>query len=228
MNGATAGPDDASSIMNPTFASATDLHITGGSSVIDAGTTIAIITNDIDMQARPNGAAWRRQQERTGLSRLQGRSNSGSTTYAGNEGTMATITVNRTGGSSGSVTVDYTLTDGSATGGVCGSGGDYVNPGIRRSCSGDTITSQTFTVTLCSDAVFDPNETLTLTLSNATGGATIGANNPATLTITDVPPPFNGSYDVGSGQNYTSLTNTGGIFAAINQVGAQATLSSIS
>ena len=85
----------------------------------------------------------------------------------------------------------------------------------------DTVTTQTFTVTLCTDgAVFDPNETLNLTLSNPTGGATLGANNPATLTIRDVPPPFNGTYNVGAGQQYTSLTNPGGIFEAINLAGA--------
>ena len=143
-----------------------------------------------------------------------------STAYTGNENTVVTITVTRTAGSFGSVSVDYTTSNGSATAGTCGSGGDYVTAsGTLTWADGDT-TSKTFTVTLCPDGVVDPSETVNLTLSNPGGGAGIGANNPAVLTIGDVPPPLSGSYNVGAGETYTSLTNNGGIFEALNLSGA--------
>lgn len=142
-----------------------------------------------------------------------------STTYAGNEGTSATITATRTGGSSGAISADYTTTPGTASEGTCGTD-DYVDStGTLNWADGDSA-SKTFTVQLCTDAIADPTETVNLTLSNPTGGATIGANNPAVLTIGDVPPPFNGTYTVGTGGDYPSLTNTGGIFEAINLSGA--------
>src|SRR6185295_13204681 len=40
-------------------------------------------------------------------------------------------------------------------------------------------------ITVKGDTTFEPNETINLALSNATGGATIGGLNPTTLTITN-------------------------------------------
>lgn len=141
--------------------------------------------------------------------------------FAGNENTTATITVTRTGGSAGAISVMYATSDGSATGSVaCVGAADYLSAGGTLNWADGDSVAKTFTVQLCADAVVDPAETVSLTLSGQTGGATIGANNPAVLTIVDVPPPFNGSYTVGSGGNYPSLTNAGGIFAAINSSGA--------
>ncbi|WP_234111787.1 Calx-beta domain-containing protein [Chryseobacterium sp. R2A-55] len=133
--------------------------------------------------------------------------------YAGTEGTSATVTVMRTGGGDGAVSVDYATSDGTAT-----AGSDYTaTSGTLSWASGDS-TPKTFNVALLTDAVADPGETVILTLSNATGGATLGATNPATLTITDVPPPLSGgTYNVPG--DYPTLTNAGGIFAAINAVG---------
>ncbi len=47
--------------------------------------------------------------------------------------------------------------------------------------------SKTFTVLISEDAFIEGNESLTLTLSNPTGGFSIGAQNTASLTITDDP-----------------------------------------
>ena len=142
--------------------------------------------------------------------------------YGGSEGSTLTVTVNRVTGSDGIVGATYTLTDGTGNGGaMCGVGVDYINPGPQLLSFGDTITSQPINVTLCSDLVTDPAETFTITLSSPTGGATLGAPVAATGTITHVPPPFIGSYTVGSaGADYPSLTLAGGIFEAINAVGA--------
>ena len=55
---------------------------------------------------------------------------------------------------------------------------------------------------------------MNLALSGATGAA-LGSPTSAVLTIVNSE-VFNGSVNVGTGQTYTSLTNVGGIFEAIN------------
>ena len=218
--GALTIPQDANSIQaNPLYASITsDLHISSASPNIDAGTTIAGVTDDIDGQVRPNGAAYDIGADE--FYPAPGVLQFNPTTYGGNEGTSVTLTVSRTMGSSGTATVDLTLNNGTATGGAaCGAGIDFVNPGLQTLTFGEGVTTQTVNVMLCSDTVSDPNEMFTATLSNATV-ATLGTNTTATVTITDIAPPFTGTFNVGTGQTYTSLTNPGGIFQAINLSGA--------
>ncbi len=211
---------DANSISaDPLFASTTDLHITGSSPARNTGTTLALITNDIDNQVRPNEAIYEIGADEfyaaPGILQLS------SATYSGNEGTTLVATVNRTSGTSGTVGVTYTLTDGTGTGGAaCTPGVDYINPGPTALTFLDSVGSQPINVTLCTDAILDPSETFTITLSAPTGGATLGSPTVATATIGDVPPPFAGTFSVGTAQPYTSLTNVGGIFEAINLAGA--------
>jgi hypothetical protein len=91
----------------------------------------------------------------------------------------ATITVTRTGSTAGTATIHYATSDGTAT-----QGADYVaTSGDVTFASGET--SKTFTVSILDDGAAEPDETVTLTLSNPTYGATIGSPNPATLTITN-------------------------------------------
>ena len=218
--GALTTPQDANSIQaDPLYVSITsDLHISSASPNIDAGTTIAGVTDDIDGQVRPNGAAYDIGADE--FYPAPGVLQFNPTTYGGNEGTSVTLTVSRTMGSSGTATVDLTLNNGTATGGAaCGAGIDFVNPGLQTLTFGEGVPTQTVNVMLCSDTVSDPNEMFTATLSNATV-ATLGTNTTATVTITDVAPPFTGTFNVGTGQTYTSLTNPGGIFQAINLSGA--------
>ncbi|HEU5179236.1 MAG TPA: Calx-beta domain-containing protein [Candidatus Polarisedimenticolia bacterium] len=101
-------------------------------------------------------------------------------TYSVGEGSASvTITVSRTGGTASGVTVDYTTGGGTATAGV-----DYTgSSGTLIFASGQT--SRTFTVIILPDTLDEPNETVSLTLSNPTGGATLATPNPALLTITD-------------------------------------------
>jgi subtilisin-like proprotein convertase family protein len=98
----------------------------------------------------------------------------------------ATITVNRTGGTLGSVTVGYATSNGTATGGAsCTAGVDYVTTsGTLTFPAG--IASRTFSVSICNDTVVESGETLNLRLSNPTGGATLGSPSTATLTISRV------------------------------------------
>ena len=111
-----------------------------------------------------------------------------SPTYSiGEAGGTATITVTRSGVTPNSVTVDYATSNGTATGGAaCTTGVDFINTsGTLTFAGGDT--TQTFTVTICDDNISEPppaGETVNLTLSNPTGGATLGLAA-ATLTIID-------------------------------------------
>ncbi|HEX8738222.1 MAG TPA: Calx-beta domain-containing protein, partial [Pyrinomonadaceae bacterium] len=165
------------------FVSPTDLHlnISGTNPAFNAGTPVADVTTDFDGQPRDSAPDIGADEVvvAAGILSLS------SSTYTVNEsdGTV-TITVNRAG-TEGAVSVNYTLTDGTATGGAaCGAGVDYVNTGGTVNFAAGQST-QTFTVQICPDALDEPNETFTVTLSGATGGAIIGSPNAATVTITD-------------------------------------------
>lgn len=120
-----------------------------------------------------------------------------------NQGT-ATITVNRTGGSDGAVSVNYATSNGTAT-----AGSDYTaTSGTLNFAAGET--SKTFTVPIIDDTAVEGSETINVTLSNPGGGATLGTPASATLTIldNDSAPP--------SGR-FTNVTVASGIDAIINQ-----------
>ena len=87
-----------------------------------------------------------------------------------------TVTLDRT--ATETVTVDWETSDGTATAGT-----DYTaGNGTLTFSIGDS--SKTVSVTVAGDNVDEPNETFTVTLSNASSGATIG-DGTATGTITD-------------------------------------------
>ncbi|WP_069473001.1 S8 family serine peptidase [Candidatus Marithrix sp. Canyon 246] len=102
-------------------------------------------------------------------------------TYSVNEGIgSTTITVSRTGGSDGSVSVDYAINDGTAT-----SGNDYsATPGTLSWNDGDS-SNKLITVNIIDDNNQESSENFSLVLSNATGDATIGSPNNTVVTITD-------------------------------------------
>jgi len=94
------------------------------------------------------------------------------------------ITVARTGGSNGAVSVDYAVADGTAN-----SPTDYevtqVN-GVPSNAATGTLswadgetTSKTLTITVKGDFDYEANETVNLTLSNPQGGVTLGGTNPS-------------------------------------------------
>jgi hypothetical protein len=99
-----------------------------------------------------------------------------------NSGTHTkTITVRRTGGLDGAVSVHYATSDGTAT----TADNDYDATFGDLNWAGGDSADKTFTITVHGDATYEANETVNLTLSAPTGGATIGGTNPATLTITN-------------------------------------------
>ncbi|HEY0081934.1 MAG TPA: Calx-beta domain-containing protein, partial [Pyrinomonadaceae bacterium] len=215
---ALTSPQDANSIQaDPQYVSPTsDLHIQPTSPNESAGTTIAGVTDDIDGQTRPNGSTPDIGADEIAQPIAPGSLQFSNATYSGREGNTVTVTVSRSGGSAGTVTVDYaTVAGGTATGGAsCGGAVDYVTT-MGTLTFADGVNSQTFTIQLCTDSLVEGSETINLQLSNATGGATIGAQSTATVTITDVV-TFNGPVNVGAGETFTSLTNPGGLFEFLN------------
>ena len=102
-----------------------------------------------------------------------------SSSYTVNENGTASITLIRTGGSDGTVSVILTPTDGTAI-----AGSDYTNTPITVTFA-NAETSKTVTIPINNDTVFEPAETINLTLSNTTNGATLGIQTTAILTIAE-------------------------------------------
>ena len=101
-------------------------------------------------------------------------------TAAENDGSVE-VTVERTGGTAGEVSVEYGTLSGTAIGNE-----DYV-PDTASLIFADGDTSKTITVALVNDTVAEAEESFSLVLSNAQGGASLGApaTTVATVTITD-------------------------------------------
>ncbi len=128
-------------------------------------------------------------------------------------GPAALITVTRSGGSTGTATVNYATSGGNATADV-----DYTNTvGTLTFPSG--VTSRTFTVPSINDTLDETNETVNLTLSDPTGGAVLGPRERAVLTITD--------NDVGgvlafSAAGYTTNETSTNVLIRVNRTGGAA------
>lgn len=138
----------------------------------------------------------------------------GAPTYAiGENGMTATITVTRMNGTAGGVTVDYTTADGSGT-----AGSDYT-AATGSLTFGPDEASKEFTIVITDDATDEEDETVNLTLSNPTGGATLGAPFEAILTIID----NEGSAAPGtlqfSSATYSEAENTGNATITVTRSG---------
>jgi hypothetical protein len=103
--------------------------------------------------------------------------------YSAGEGSgNATITVTRTGGGDGAVSARLTTSNGTA------GSTDYTATDVVVNFAAGDVADKSINVPILQDTADEPDETVTLTLSAATGGATLGAQSAATLTITDDDP----------------------------------------
>jgi hypothetical protein len=99
------------------------------------------------------------------------------------EGGSVALRVARTGPASGAASVDFATSSGSAT-----AGSDYMSAsGTLHWADGDS-SDKTITVNIIDDTTDEGDETLAVTLSNASGAA-LGSNSTASVTITDNDPP---------------------------------------
>lgn len=104
-------------------------------------------------------------------------------------GASVAISITRTGGSAGAVSVDYATSDGSAT-----AGSDYTaSAGTLNFADGET--SQSFSVAILDDTLTEADEGFSVTLSNVIGGASLGTPATANVTITDDDPPQDSNGD---------------------------------
>ncbi len=111
-------------------------------------------------------------------------------------GGNATIAVTRTGSTGGTATVDYATANGAAI-----DGQDYMSAsGTLTFLVGET--SKTFSVIVIDDTADEPDETVNLTLSNPTGGISLGTPFNAVLTILDDDAP------VAADDSYSTFQNT--------------------
>ena len=121
------------------------------------------------------------------------------------------VQVSRTGGSGGAATVSFTTNPGTAL-----AGSDYTTTtGTLNWADGDAA-PKSITVPILNDAVPEPTENFTLTLSNATG-ATLGANTVATISITDTDMPPG---SVGLATTTASVDEAAGtLLVQVNRIG---------
>ena len=108
---------------------------------------------------------------------------SASSVSASESAGTADLTVNRTGGTSGALTVNYSFSNGTATGASgCSSGIDFDNSNLSVSFA-DGESSKTITVPICADTVYESDEDFGVTLTGATGGGSIGSQSSTTVTV---------------------------------------------
>ncbi|MFB2881083.1 Calx-beta domain-containing protein [Floridanema aerugineum] len=100
---------------------------------------------------------------------------------------IASITLNRTNGDSGIVSVKVLVNGGTAIGGAAplAAPKDYDNSFITVTWADGDTTPKTVNIPIFNDTEVEGNETVNLTLSDPTNGATIGLQNTAVLTIID-------------------------------------------
>ncbi|MBL3600922.1 MAG: hypothetical protein JMN25_13835, partial [gamma proteobacterium endosymbiont of Lamellibrachia anaximandri] len=130
-----------------------------------------------------------------------------------NDGTV-NITVNRTGGSFGAITVDYATSNGTAT-----SGNDY--QAINNSLAfAENEYSKVITVNLLDDTVYEGSESFTITLSNPGGGAALGTTTTASIDIADnEPPPSPGTLALSTATESVVENAAGGITLTVSRTG---------
>lgn len=100
-------------------------------------------------------------------------------TYSVSEtGGSLLVSVTRTGGSTGAASISYATANGTAS-----ASQDYTaTSGTLSWANGDSAT-KTFSIPLLNDGLFEGNETFSISLSNPTGGISLGAPASATVTL---------------------------------------------
>jgi trimeric autotransporter adhesin len=212
----TAIGQDANSISaNPLFVSTSDLHLQAGSPAINVAANVGV-TKDFDNKTRPGNNALFDigADERDGIPQPT-------------NDVQATAFINPTNGGSKGVGVSFSPQVSFTNNGL----NNQTNVTVRYTilnASSTQVYNQTFVIPVlnseASTTVTFPSITLSVTgtysiIAKAElVGDVVITNDQITGSLT-VPPPLSGSYTVGSGGNYASLTNDLGIFDALINIG---------
>jgi len=149
-----------------------------GAVVTDSSRTTGENDGEIKFGMTPPRPEWSTLTPFTGPAAGQVQFDSGTFTVGENQGGV-TIRVNRIGGNQGVATVDYSSADGTAM-----AGSDYTAVASTLSWADGAAGQMTFVVAIADDNVVEANETVQLTLSNATT-ASLGNPAAAGLSIID-------------------------------------------
>ena len=209
----TPAQDAASIQADPQYVSASDLHIALGSPNVNAGAAGTGVVNDIDGQLRdatpdigadePNGVTPPANDiAATAIISPV----TGSTLPNGSSVTPQAKFTNVGSATQTNVGVQFTIT---------GPGGySYTNNQVIASIGPDSSA----TVTFASAPAFTTAGGYTTTALVTTSDSNPGNNSTGgSFNVLD---PLNGPYTVGTGGAFTSLTNPGGLFDALNTLGA--------
>jgi hypothetical protein len=139
-------------------------------------------------------------------------------TVAENAGTV-TVVVYRSSGASGVASVVYATSNGTATAGL-----DYTSTTGTLSFA-DGETSKTFDVTILDDSMNEPAETVKLALKSPSGGATLGSQKTAVVSITN-DDASNGQFAFSSAA-YTVAENAGSVSVAVYRSGGASGVASV-
>jgi hypothetical protein len=93
---------------------------------------------------------------------------------------QVTVTVTRTGGSTGALSVDYTTANGTAVAGT-----DYTTTSGTLNWAGGDATPQTITIPLLNDATFEADKAFTVGLSNISLAGALGPQSTTTVNINE-------------------------------------------
>ena len=95
------------------------------------------------------------------------------------EGSVATVSVTRTGGSDGAISIDYASSDITAL-----AASDYSSVSGTLSWADGEAGVKSITIAILADILIENNETFALSLANIVGTATLSSGSTATVTIT--------------------------------------------
>lgn len=131
------------------------------------------------------------------------------------ESQTAILTIIRTGNVSGTSTVDFAASSGTASGGAsCGSNVDFISASGTLTFN-PTETSKSINVVLCTDTVTESGDNFTVTLSNPLSPAVLGSPSMATVNINDTAAQFRNTSSItlngiGPGSPYPATINISG------------------
>jgi hypothetical protein len=131
-------------------------------------------------------------------------------------GAMVTITAERTGGSSGAVSVQYATSNGTAVAGT-----DFTDSSGSLSWVDGDSASKTLSVPISNAAPFFGSKLFTVTLSGPTHGVTLGSPSSATVSITGDAAPVVGTLEL-SASSYAVAQNGGSVTVTVNRTGGSA------